>query len=166
MNLNLMSLMLETQTAGGGELITMLIPMVLLVLVFYFIIYRPQKKQEKETQDMRSSIELGDVIVTNGGIVGMVVKIKDDMLLIESGGNRTKLQIQKWAVHSIIEKANEPEEKKEENKKYAFKGENLSGFSQTFYTHLFCKKLLFCKKSRQKNFSDKNAFAFLGYIKL
>ncbi len=117
MNLNLMSLMLETQAAGGGELITMIIPMVLLVLVFYFIIYRPQKKQEKETQDMRSSIELGDVIVTNGGIVGMVVKIKDDMLLIESGGNRTKLQIQKWAVHSIIEKANEPEEKKEENKK-------------------------------------------------
>ena len=66
---------------------------------------------------MRNSIDLGDVIVTTGGIIGMVVKIKDDMLLIESGGNRTKLQIQKWAVHTILEKANEPEEKKEDNKK-------------------------------------------------
>ena len=97
--------------AGGGSLLTMLIPLALLALVFYFIIYRPQKKQEKETADMRSSIELGDVIVTTGGIIGMVVKVKDDMLLIETSGDRTKIQIQKWAIHSVIEKANEPEVK-------------------------------------------------------
>ena len=97
--------------ASGGSLLTMLIPLALLALVFYFIIYRPQKKQEKETADMRSSIELGDVIVTTGGIVGMVVKVKNDMILIETSGDRTKIQIQKWAVHSVIEKANEPEAK-------------------------------------------------------
>jgi preprotein translocase subunit YajC len=97
--------------ASGGSLLTMLIPLALLALVFYFIIYRPQKKQERETANMRSSIELGDVIVTSGGIVGMVVKVKDDMLLIETSGDRTKIQIQKWAVHSVIEKANEPEVK-------------------------------------------------------
>ncbi len=109
---------LEEAPAGAGvtEIISLIVPMALLALVFYFFIYRPQKKQEKETQDMRSSIELGDVIVTTGGIIGMVVKIKDDMLLIESGGNRTKLQIQKWAVHSILEKANEPEEKEDSKK--------------------------------------------------
>lgn len=119
MKLNTLALLLEgetTQSAGGMELVSMLIPMVLLVLVFYFIIYRPQKKQEKETQDMRNSIELGDVIVTTGGVVGMVVKVKDDMILIESGGNRTKLQIQKWAVQSVLEKANEPETKEEPKK--------------------------------------------------
>jgi preprotein translocase subunit YajC len=97
--------------ASGGSLLTMLIPLALLALVFYFIIYRPQKKQERETANMRSSIELGDVIVTSGGIIGMVVKVKDDMLLIETSGDRTKIQIQKWAVHSVIEKANEPEAK-------------------------------------------------------
>ena len=69
--------------------------------------------EEKETQDMRNSIEYGDVIVTNGGIVGMVVKITEDMLLIETSGSRTKIQIQKWAVHRVLEKANEePEEEK------------------------------------------------------
>jgi len=106
-------------SASGGSMITFLIPMALLAIVFYFFIYRPQKKQEKETADMRSSIELGDVIVTTGGIVGMVVKVKDDMILIESSGNRTKLQLQKWAVHSILEKANEPEEAEKSEKKDA-----------------------------------------------
>ena len=115
--MNLMTLFADataqstTATASSGSLITMLLPLALLALVFYFFIYRPQKKQEKETADMRSSIELGDIIVTTGGIVGMVVKVKSDMILIETSGDRTKIQIQKWAVHSVIEKANEPEAK-------------------------------------------------------
>lgn len=94
-------------------MLTMLLPLALLALVFYFFIYRPQKKQEKETNEMRSSVELGDVIVTTGGIVGMVVKVKNDMILIETSGDRTKIQIQKWAIHSVVEKANEPEATKE-----------------------------------------------------
>ncbi|MBR0231869.1 MAG: preprotein translocase subunit YajC [Clostridia bacterium] len=97
------------QSPGIGSMLTLLIPILLLVVVFYFFIYRPQKKQEKQTAEMRNSIERGDVIATAGGIVGMVVKVKDDMLLIETGGDRTKIQIQKWAVHTVIEKANEPE---------------------------------------------------------
>ncbi len=100
-----------------AETLISLVPILLLFVVFYFFLLRPQKKQEKEIADMRNSIELGDIIVTNGGIVGMVVKVKEDMLLIETGGNRTKIQIQKWAVHSILEKAVEPEENKEEVKK-------------------------------------------------
>lgn len=103
----------QNEQAPGGSMLTMLLPLALLALVFYFFIYRPQKKQEKETNDMRSSVELGDVIVTTGGIVGMVVKVKDDMLLIETSGDRTKIQIQKWAIHSVVEKANEPEATKE-----------------------------------------------------
>ncbi len=105
--------MLLDQAAGNpestaqGSIWTAIIPMALLGIVFYFFIYRPQKKQEKETADMRNSLDLGDVIVTTGGIVGMVVKIKDDMLLIETAGERTKIQIQKWAIHSVLERANE-----------------------------------------------------------
>ena len=114
---NLMIFAEDTQANGLVSTLGMIVPLGLLALVFYFMIYRPQKKQEKEVADMRSSIELGDVIVTTGGIVGMVVKVKDDMLLIETSGNRTKLQIQKWAVHSVIEKANEPEVTEVKDKK-------------------------------------------------
>ena len=123
MNLNTLMLFSDNAGAdaaaqGGGitQMLSLIIPMALLAIVFYFFIYRPQKKQEKETADMRTSIELGDVIVSSGGIVGMVVKIKDDMILIETSGDRTKIQLQKWAVHSVIEKANEPEEVKETKK--------------------------------------------------
>ncbi len=105
------------------ETLVSLVPILLLVVVFYFFLYRPQKKQEKEVADMRNSIELGDIIVTNGGIVGMVVKVKDEMLLIETGGNRTKIQIQKWAVHSVLEKAVEPEQNSDEVK-------NVKGISK------------------------------------
>lgn len=106
-----------TTASTTGNMLSLIIPMALLAIVFYFFIYRPQKKQEKETADMRNSIELGDIIVTTGGIIGMVVKVKEDMLLIESSGDRTKIQIQKWAVHTVLERANEPEEEKKENKK-------------------------------------------------
>ena len=120
----------QNQQATGGSMLTMLLPLALLALVFYFFIYRPQKKQEKETNDMRSSVELGDVIVTTGGIVGMVVKVKDDMLLIETSGDRTKIQIQKWAIHSVLERANEGmvEEKKDKKEKKRYKS-----FHQLFH---------------------------------
>lgn len=121
MNLTSLMMIFEGETgADPASLITLILPMALLAIVFYFFIYRPQKKQEKETADMRNSIELGDVIVTTGGIVGMVVKVTDEMLLIESSGNRTKIQIQKWAVHTVLERANEPEtseDNKKDNKK-------------------------------------------------
>jgi preprotein translocase subunit YajC len=104
-------LMLEQAPQQQGSLLITLLPLALLAIVFYFFLYRPQKKQEKEGADMRNSVELGDVIVTAGGIVGMVVKVTDEMLLIETSGNRTKIQIQKWAVQSVLEKANEPETK-------------------------------------------------------
>ena len=119
MNFTNMMMFFEGEATGNpmGSPIGLLVTIGMMVLVFWLFIYRPQKKQEKETADMRDSIERGDVIVTTGGIVGMVVKIKDDMLLIETGGDRTKIQIKKWAVHAIVEKANAPEVVEEPKKK-------------------------------------------------
>lgn len=94
-----------TDAGGAGSLIGMVAMIVVLVVVFYFFLYRPQKKQERETAEMRDSIELGDVISTVGGIIGVVVRIKDEMLLIETGADRTRLQVMKWAVRGIEEKA-------------------------------------------------------------
>ena len=72
----------------GGWLSTLLtfLPFVLLIVVFYFMLIRPQKKQQRELDAMRSSIAKGDIVTTKGGIVGFVVKIKYDMLLLQTGG--------------------------------------------------------------------------------
>lgn len=87
-----------TATDTTAALIGSVLPMVLLLLVFYFIIMRPQKKKEKETQLMRENIQVGDEITTIGGIVGIVVRKGEDNVVIETGGDRSKLRIKLWAV--------------------------------------------------------------------
>ena len=87
------------------QVLSLVIPFALLAVVFYFFIMRPQKKQQRETQQMRDSIARGDTLVTAGGIVGVVITVKDDMVLLESSGDKTKIQVQKWAISSILEKA-------------------------------------------------------------
>ena len=87
------------------QVLSFVIPFALLAVVFYFFIMRPQKKQQRETQQMRDSIARGDTVVTAGGIVGVVITVKDDMVLLESSGDKTKIQVQKWAISSILEKA-------------------------------------------------------------
>ena len=81
--------------------------LVVMAAVFYFMIIRPQKKQEKETAKMLDELTPGDTISTVGGIIGVVLKVKDEMVLIETGADRTRIQIAKWAVRKVEEKAND-----------------------------------------------------------
>lgn len=94
-------------TNNGWMTIVML---VLVVVVFYFFMIRPQKKQEKEAANMRNSLEIGDEIVTIGGIVGQVVSVKGDTITIATGKDRTKIRFLKTAVREVTVKANQPEE--------------------------------------------------------
>ena len=77
-----------------------LLPLVLIFVVFYFLLIRPQKKRDKEIQKMRSALEVGDEITTAGGIIGRVVSLKDDTLVIETGSDRSKIRIARWAVQT------------------------------------------------------------------
>lgn len=97
----------DTPTAGNPM---SLIVIVLFFVVFYFFVMRPQKKQEKETAKMRDNLQIGDEISTNGGILGRVVKIKDDIITIETGSDKNKLKIFKWAVRAVEIPANAPDE--------------------------------------------------------
>ena len=89
---------LEGEMDMGSMGFIQIISMALLFGVLYFIMIRPQKKREKAAEQMRNNVEIGDEIVTNGGIVGLIVNIKDDTLLIETGNDRSKIRIKKWAV--------------------------------------------------------------------
>ncbi len=68
--------------------------------VMYFLMIRPQKKKQKEEQNMRDSIQIGDEITTIGGIMGRVVTVKEDSLIIETGADRNKMKITRWAIQS------------------------------------------------------------------
>ena len=79
-----------------------LIFLILMLVVMYFILIRPQKKKEKESKAMQSSLQVGDEIVTIGGIVGLVVQVNEDTVVIETTSNRNKLRIKNWAVQENI----------------------------------------------------------------
>ena len=80
--------------------IYMIVMFGIIIIVFYFLLIRPQRKKDKQIAKMRSGIQVGDEITTMGGIVGRIVSIKDDTLIIETGADRSKIRIKKWAVQS------------------------------------------------------------------
>lgn len=94
MNFNL----LAAQPDPTMSMISTFGSLALIVVIFYFFILRPQQKRDKESQKMRSSIEVGDDIITIGGIVGTVVNIKDDTIVVETSGDRNKIRIARWAI--------------------------------------------------------------------
>ena len=104
LNFNLVPLATGSSTASTTDSTTstiyMLVMFALIVVVFYFLLIRPQRKRDKETTKMRSSVQVGDEITTVGGIMGRVVSIKDDTLVIETGADRNKVRIKKWAVQT------------------------------------------------------------------
>ena len=71
---------------------------VVLIVVFYFFLIRPENKKKKKLEDMRNQLAVGDEITTIGGIVGKIVNIKDDLITFETGEDRVRMQVTKWAI--------------------------------------------------------------------
>lgn len=87
-----------TNGANGWMTIIMLVAM---IAIFYFLMYRPQKKQEQETNKMRNELTVGDEITTIGGIIGKIIQIKDETVLIETSGDKTKIRLLKTAIKCV-----------------------------------------------------------------
>jgi preprotein translocase subunit YajC len=111
--------LLATTTAEGGNQWLQLLPTVGIILVlvvgFYFLMIRPQRKREKEETEMRSSLSVGDEITTTGGIVGKILVVDDDTVVIGTSVDCTKLRIVKGSIARVDKKIGEPaktEEKK------------------------------------------------------
>jgi len=90
-------LMAPQQGAEGGNPIMSFLPMILIIVVFYFFMIRPQMKRQKDLKKFRESLAKGDKVVTTGGIYGKVMEIKDDYILLQVDDN-VKLRVDKSAV--------------------------------------------------------------------
>ena len=77
------------------------VPMILIFVVFYFLLIRPQRKKDKEAKAMLDNLKVGDRICTIGGIYGTIVRIKDDVLTVEVGEQKTQMMIARWAVRNV-----------------------------------------------------------------
>ena len=90
---------------GAGSIVLTLVMLVGFGLFFYFFMIRPQKKQEKEINEMRNSLSVGDEVTTIGGIIGKVVSIREETVLIETSHDRTKIRLLKSAISKVDVKA-------------------------------------------------------------
>ena len=106
----------------GTQLMTTVVPLIGALVLLYFIMLRPQQKREKEAQVMRDNVRIGDEVCTAGGIVGIVIKVNDDSVVLETGGERNKIRIKKWAIHENITQMEEAAAKEKERKAARRKG--------------------------------------------
>lgn len=93
-----------------GNTIWSLVIIVGMFVLLYFLMIRPQKKQEKEVNSMRNGLQVGDEITTIGGIIGKIVSIKEETVMIETGHDRTKIRILRSAVRCVDVHAEDAED--------------------------------------------------------
>ena len=126
--MNLFMLLDTTTAADGtgnslGSMLTMFLPLILIFVIMYFFMIRPQKKQERKEAQMRDSLQVGDEVTTIGGIIGRVVSIKDETFTLETSRDRTKIRFLRSAIKSvdvkIADRYAEAEAAKEEAKEEA-----------------------------------------------
>ena len=86
------------------SMIISIVYMVALFAIFYFLFIRPQRKKEKQLDQLRSSLEVGQMVTTIGGMLATVAKVEDEFVVLEVGPNRTKMPFKKWAIASVEEK--------------------------------------------------------------
>lgn len=84
-----------------ATILVQILPLVLIFVVFYFLLIRPQRKKDKEVKNMLANLKVGDRITTIGGIYGTISAIKDDVITIDVGADKTKMIIARWAVRSL-----------------------------------------------------------------
>ena len=115
MKFSLMNLLADATATGAAEVAAeemstgamiiyyavQFLPMILIFVIFYFMLIRPQRKKDKEAKQMLENLKVGDRICTIGGIYGTIVRIKDQVLTIEVGEQKTQMMIARWAVRNV-----------------------------------------------------------------
>jgi preprotein translocase subunit YajC len=97
-------LLQATPTPGGGlpSALGQAVPIVLMIAIFYFLVFRPMQRQQKNQKEMVKSLQNGQTVVTSGGIIGTVVAVNDDTLILRIKPDNLKLQVSRSAVTSVL----------------------------------------------------------------
>ena len=102
--MELFQLMAATTTdpaQGGANWSTLLftfVPLIGMVVIFYFLLIRPEKKRAKKEKDMRENLQVADEVVTIGGIIGRVLSIQEETVVVETGSDRNRIRVLKTAI--------------------------------------------------------------------
>lgn len=103
MNFNLMTTTGAAGEGSGMSTIIMIAVYALFFVLMYFIFFRPQNKKKKKEAEMRKNAQVGDEVTTIGGICGRIIAVKDDTdsVIIETGNDKTRIRVKRWAIGSV-----------------------------------------------------------------
>lgn len=94
----------EAAASPMAAMVAQFLPFIVLIVFFWLIIIRPQKKRDKQVKEMLAALKVGDDVTTIGGIVGKVAKIKDDQVTIETGADKAKIVFERRAIATVVAK--------------------------------------------------------------
>lgn len=106
----------QQQQVSGWQLLGSMWPFAAALVLMYLLMFRPQQKREKQAQQMRENVRVGDEVCTAGGLVGIVIKVTEDTVVLETGGERSKIRVKKWAIHENITQMEEAAAAQKERK--------------------------------------------------
>jgi preprotein translocase subunit YajC len=89
------------QAAGGASGLVTLMPIVLMVAVFYFLLLAPQQRRQKKWQAMVNELKTGDKVITNGGLRGTIISIKDDAVQLRVPPDNLRLEVARSSIASV-----------------------------------------------------------------
>src|SRR5579863_7429476 len=104
--------LLLQQSAPGSSPFGMFLPIIFLVVIFYFLVFMPMQRQKKQQAQMLSSLQSGSEVLTTGGIIGTIISITGDTLIIRVKPDNIKIQVARSAVASLVTQDKPGEEKK------------------------------------------------------
>jgi preprotein translocase subunit YajC len=87
---------------GGFGLIGTLAYILFFIVIMYLLIFLPQKRRDKKAKEMINAVQVGNQVVSIGGITGKVINIKDDEVTVETGVERAKIVLKKWAIKEVV----------------------------------------------------------------
>ena len=99
--------MFLSTAAGAGSMITLFLPLVVFFLLMYFMVMRPQKKEQQRVKSMLAAMEVGDSVVTTSGFYGIIIDITDEDVIVEFGNNRNCRIPMRNAAIAEVEKASD-----------------------------------------------------------
>ena len=94
--------LLQAAPAGADSFVKGLLPIVLMVAIFYFLVFMPMRRQQKNTKEMIKALQNGQTVLTTGGIIGTIVAVNDDTLILRIKPDNLKIQVARSAVTSLV----------------------------------------------------------------
>jgi preprotein translocase subunit YajC len=98
----LLLLQMSIPSLPGAAQIGQFLPIILMVAIFYFLVFMPMRRQQKNTKDMIKALQAGQTVITSGGLMGTIVAVNDDTLILRVKPDNLKLQVSRNAVTSVV----------------------------------------------------------------